>query len=135
MEDNELQKIFNAKKEVKYLNNQGETITRAGFTSSTTFLQFKTWFNQDSFDQGCHYCHTTNKRSLELFNLRKYATRGGKRGKRLELDRRDPLQPYDNLENLVWCCYWCNNAKSNFFSEKESQPIADAIGKVLNNIS
>ena len=62
------------------------------------------------------------------------ATRGGKRGKRLELDRVNPNLPYDNLDNIVWCCYWCNNAKSNFFTNDEFLPIANAIGNVLRNI-
>jgi hypothetical protein len=59
---------------------------------------------------------------------------GGKRGKRLEIDRKDPFMAYDNLDNIVWCCYWCNNAKSNFFNETEFKPIALAIGNSIRKI-
>lgn len=105
----------------------------------TSFDQFLNWFNQDVFENGCHYCGTTNEESGRLYNfqrngLRPDATRGGKRGKRLELDRVDPNDSYDNLNNLVWCCYWCNNAKTNFFTAEEFKPIAKEIGNQLKNI-
>lgn len=70
------------------------------------------------------YYGITNEQSFalnqaQLDGRRANATRGGKRGKRLELDHKDPFLHYDNLENIVWCCYWCNNAKSNFFTCEE----------------
>jgi hypothetical protein len=72
---------------------------------------------------------------MQRTGLRLDATRGGKRGKRLEIDRRDPRLSYDDINNIVWCCYWCNNAKSNFFTEEEFRPIALAIGEALKKIS
>lgn len=124
MINEELIKIYNSKK--------------AGFTN-TTFEQFKEWFNNSNFKNGCHYCGTTNERTNELYHqqlsgARYNATRGGKRGRRLEIDRKNPSLSYDVLDNLVWCCYWCNNAKSNFFTEEEFKPIAKAIGDVIKNI-
>jgi hypothetical protein len=138
----ERKKIFNQKREKieRKKNKKGITTTKiiAGF-KTVTIEQFEEWFNAEVFKKGCHYCGTTNERSLELYQmqrtgLRPDATRGGKRGKRLELDRKNPNLPYDDLKNIVWCCYWCNNAKSNFFTEDEFKPIAIAIGKALNNI-
>ena len=110
----------------------------AGF-NLTTFVQFYNWYNHETFEKGCYYCGTKNKTSEMLYKiqqngLRPDATRGGKRGKRLELDRVDPNLPYDNLNNIVWCCYWCNNAKSNFFSKDEFGPIAKEIGKAIRKI-
>ena len=128
----ELKKIFKSKLRRESIV-KGKLIIRQGF-EKTTFEEFEKWFNITEFEEGCHYCKTTNERSLELYNKRFYATRGGKRGKRLELDRKDPLKPYDELNNIVWCCYWCNNAKSNFFSEEEFKPIAESIGKVIMSI-
>lgn len=104
-----------------------------GFVN-VTFIDFQNWFDQKLFDKGCSYCGSTNEQSLELYNLRPNATRGGKRGKRLELDRMNPFVPYDNLENIVWCCYWCNNTKSNFFTADEFAGIAKAIGEALVRI-
>ena len=126
--------IFNQKKQK--VDKKGK-IT-AGFVY-TKLEQFCQWYNQEVFNEGCKYCGLTNEGSLNLYQMQRNgqrhdATRGGKRGKRLELDRRDPKLPYDDLHNIVWCCYWCNNAKSNFFSHIEFQPIAIAIGQVLRKI-
>jgi len=129
MENSELKKIFTNKKQ--RVDKNGKIIQ--GF-KQTTFEQFLDWFNAEDFNKGCHYCGTSNERCSELYHLRPEATRGGKRGKRLELDRKNPIEPYDNLENLVWCCYWCNNAKSNFFTQIEFKKIAIAIGEVLKTI-
>ncbi len=71
---------------------------------------------------------------MQRNGIRLDATRGGKRGRRLEIDRINPSLSYDRLENLVWCCYWCNNAKSNFFTKEEFMPIAKIIGEALKKI-
>jgi hypothetical protein len=134
MTEKELKKIFSQKKEK--INKKGK-IT-AGF-KKTSFNDFLNWYNQDIFNEGCKYCGITNERSRELYEMQRNghrpdATRGGKRAKRLELDRVNPNLPYDDLNNIVWCCYWCNNAKSNFFTYSEFLPIARTIGDVLRNI-
>lgn len=134
MDKKVLKKIFNAKNQK--VDKNGKIIQ--GF-KTTNFEQFSNWFDFETFKNGCYYCGTTSERSFELYemqrnNIRPDATRGGKRGKRLEIDRKNPFEPYDNLNNIVWCCYWCNNAKSNFFTESEFRPIAKAIGEVLKNI-
>lgn len=134
MDKETLKKIFYGKQEK--LDKKGKTV--AGF-KDVSFEQFKDWFNLHDFEKGCHYCGTRNDRSFELYqmrrnNLRLDATRGGKRGRRLEIDRKNPFEPYDNLNNIVWGCYWCNNAKSNFFTGEEFKPIAKAIGEDLKTI-
>jgi hypothetical protein len=142
MTKEELKIIFNQKKQKieRKISKKGIVKEKliAGF-NLTTFDQFYNWFNKESFEKGCSYCGTTNKTSEALYKiqqdgLRPDATRGGKRGKRLELDRVDPNLPYDNLDNIVWCCYWCNNAKSNFFSKDEFEQIAEEIGKSIKKI-
>ena len=143
MTKEELKIIFNQKKQKTERKISKKGIVKekliAGF-NLTTFDQFyNNWFNEETFEKGCSYCGTTNKTSEALYKiqqdgLRPDATRGGKRGKRLELDRVDPNLPYDDLKNIVWCCYWCNNAKSNFFSKEEFEPIAKEIGKSIENI-
>lgn len=130
-----LLKVFKAKKQ--RVDAKTGKLTQ-GFNAAT-FEQFTNWFKLDTFNKGCHYCGITNDESFKLYQLqihkvRPDATRGGKRGKRLEIDRRDSFEPYDNLNNIVWCCYWCNNAKSNFFTEEEFKPIAINIGIALKKI-
>ena len=138
----DLQSVYNNKKQyIQRRKRKNGTVAEKlveGF-NETTFLQFQEWYNQEVFDRGCVYCGLTNQESARLYELQRTGvrmdgTRGGKRGKRLELDRQDPNQPYDNLRNLVWCCYWCNNAKSNFFTVEEFLPIAQVMGRVLRNI-
>lgn len=129
MTEEALQKILNAKR--TRISKQGKI--SPGFEKAT-FADFFKWFNQETFNKGCHYCGLKDEQSLSLFQQRMYATRGGKRGKRLELDRLNPNLPYDELENLVWCCYWCNNAKSNFFAPDEFMSIGNAIGLELRKI-
>lgn len=134
MDRETLKKIYNAKKQRK--DKKGNIVE--GF-DAVTFEQFAAWFDIKVFEKGCYYCGTTNERSFELYQLQRNkirpdATRGGKRGRRLEIDRKAPFQPYDNLNNIVWCCYWCNNAKSNFFTEEEFKPIAKAIGEALKKM-
>lgn len=140
MED--LKKIFNQKRQKteRKFNKKGVLKEKviAGF-NLTTFDEFNNWFSKEKFEKGCFYCGTTNEMSETLYNMqidgkRPNATRGGKRSKRLELDRIDPNLPYDNLDNIVWCCYWCNNAKSNFYTKDEFKPIAIEIGNSLKKI-
>lgn len=132
MEIMELKKIFNSK---KYHFAKNRLIKNVLGFREKQFDDFLIWFNVSDFDKGCYYCGTSNNKCAELFRLRPEATRGGKRGRRLELDRKDPFLSYDNFDNLVWCCYWCNNSKSNFFTEMEFKSISLAIGNVLRSIN
>ncbi len=142
MTKEELEIIFKQKKQKieKKINKKGITKEKliAGFNMAT-FEQFCNWYKPEVYALGCAYCGTTNEISEALYKMQKNgtrpdATRGGKRGKRLELDRVDPNKQYDELENIVWCCYWCNNAKTNFFTRQEFTPIAIEIGKSIKKI-
>ena len=130
MDKTYLNKIYNSKK--KRLDTSTGKVT-PGF-EEITFDTFLDWFLHSKFIDGCYYCGTTNEQSSRLYEIRKNRTRGGKRGKRLEMDRINPDLPYDSLDNVVWCCYWCNNAKSNFFSGQEFKSIAVEMGKALRRI-
>ncbi len=55
--------------------------------------------------------------------------RGGRRGKRLEVDRMISDQPY-SPDNCVLACYPCNNAKSDVFTYKEFMEIGKVIHKL-----
>jgi len=93
------------------------------------FDVFNSWYSMQ--EKCCAYCGLTALESLQLYFRFPESTRGGKRGKRLELDRRDSsIKDYSKLENLILACYWCNNAKTNYFTYDEFM----IIGKAIKNI-
>ena len=79
----------------------------------------------------CHYCNLSED---DLDSLNKQHghinKRYPKRGKVLEIDRKISTLSYSNIDNLVLSCYWCNNAKTDTFTEIEFLKI----GKVINQI-
>lgn len=52
------------------------------------------------------------------------------RGRKLEIERLEPNLPYNITSNLVFSCYWCNNAKTDTFTKDEFLKV----GKVIENI-
>ncbi len=95
--------------------------------------EFKNWY--ESKKGCCDYCGLTSQESLILFHKYPNSTRGGRRGKRLELDRIDLcIKNYgQDISNLALACYWCNNAKTNYFTFEEFKIIGEQIKVVQNN--
>lgn len=118
------------------LKNEREEITeirklwgRKKFTK-IQFPDFYDWYIGQN--QRCYYCGITEEEIKILIANNKIVTkRLQTRGRRLELERKEPNKPYDDFENLVICCYWCNNAKTDEFTESEFRKIGIEIGKVL----
>lgn len=124
---------INISEEVKRLYNSKSGLRQIDINT------FQAWYN--SKNGCCDYCGLTSKESLILFNKYPQSTRGGRRGKRLELDRIDPLiKNYgQDINNLALACYWCNNAKTNYFTYEEFKEIGERIKKIqqarINNIN
>ncbi len=79
-------------------------------------------------DRKCHYCGVTEAKIKALMQKRKlYKKR--ERGFTLEIDRKKPNLEY-SLDNSVLCCYWCNNAKTDEFCDKEFEAVGKAIGAI-----
>ena len=76
----------------------------------------------------CCYCGCTSK-ELDQFYENTNSKRKNTRGKTLEIERKED-KPYSQ-DNCDFCCYWCNNAKSDVFSSVEFRRIGKAIGKVI----
>ena len=78
----------------------------------------------------CAYCHITQAQFETLIQAGQVQTKRLRtRGTSLEFDCQIPELGY--IEgNVVLCCYWCNNAKTDEFSAEEFQPIADALALV-----
>lgn len=100
-----------------------------------SFWEFKNWHEQT--DKRCHYCGVTQYQIEKLWQKRLLYTKRN-RGRKLEIERLKPNEPYDNIKNLVFSCYWCNNAKTDEFTEGKFKVIAAGIKEAwvnrLNNI-
>ena len=79
----------------------------------------------------CAYCSIQENKLLELNKLPNHINkRYPKRGASLEIDRRNPKLKYTNIKNLVLACYWCNNAKTDTFTDSEFSKIGKVIKKI-----
>lgn len=95
----------------------------------TNFWTFYEWYI--SQERKCHYCDITEHEIKILLDAGRLFTKTLRtRGKRLEIERKEPEESYDNLKNLTFCCYWCNNAKTDTFTHDEFIDV----GKAFSNI-
>jgi len=96
---------------------------------------FPTVFSYEDFEEflnsrgECEYCHITAEKIHALIDGQLLNKKKDTRGWSLEIDRKKPNFEYTK-ENCVWCCYWCNNAKTDEFSYDEFKKI----GKVIESI-
>lgn len=99
---------------------------------------FSKVFPRKDFDQmleqekECKYCHISKEQINDLIKKRKLYKKHITRGWSLEIDRKEPNLEYTK-ENCVWCCYWCNNAKTDEFSYDEFKKIGDEIKKIWHD--
>ena len=91
------------------------------------FYKFDNWFRNTVRE--CHYCKITESITDQLW-LKYPDLAKRKRGRILEIERLEPNKHYSETENLVFACYWCNNAKTDTFSENEFMKV----GKVIRDI-
>lgn len=101
------------------------------FNSVLSIEEFcKNFFGKDSHNRCCKYCEISETEIDELlladniFTKRIYS-----RGKTMEVDQRDAFKGY-TLDNIDLVCYWCNNAKTDEFSEEEFLSVGKAFKKV-----
>ena len=111
--------------------------------ASTRYSQIKSRANIDNWSREdfiawytkslkkCHYCGCTEKEIKKFWILSK-SKRKKTRGKSFEIDRKRD-EDY-SADNCVLACYWCNNAKSDVFSQEEFKPIGIAIGRVIRRL-
>ena len=126
---NEASRLWEHLKPERVSINKVKTLFNRKRYKGVTFPDF--YDHYVKYQRACHYCGITQDEIQRLFDRKQVKTkRQETRGKVLELDRADPEQPYEMLENLRLACYWCNNAKTDEFSEEEFQPIAQAISTV-----
>jgi hypothetical protein len=89
--------------------------------------EFIEWHEET--EKKCYYCGLSEEENKQLWEKDSELTKRN-RGHILEIDRKLPNEEYDNISNLVFSCYWCNNAKTDTFTEAEFKVIGKAIGEV-----
>jgi hypothetical protein len=95
-----------------------------------SFWDFCHWYL--SSEKRCHYCGITED-ELQRLHVIGIINKRTSRGKTLEIDRKISSEVYGNLTNLTYSCYWCNNAKTDTFTEDEFKIIGKAIAIVWRN--
>lgn len=91
------------------------------------FYDFKNWY--ESVDKKCHYCGLTEEGMSILWASYPDLTKRN-RGRKLEIDRKMPNEKYEVIDNLVLSCYWCNNAKTDTFTDAEFLKIGEVIKQI-----
>lgn len=93
---------------VKRIKRHYNSDRKKGFSSLKDFYD---WFNAQG--DSCHYCGINESVVTYLFSKDILKSKR-RRGKYLEIDRKDPNGSYTK-ENCVLTCYFCNNDKSDIF--------------------
>lgn len=88
--------------------------------------EFKTFFQGDI---ECEYCQLNEDLISDLIGKRELTKKHHSRGWSLEIDRKKPNHEYTK-ENCVWCCYWCNNAKTDEFSHQEFKKVGETLKQI-----
>jgi 5-methylcytosine-specific restriction endonuclease McrA len=96
------------------------------------FSEFEEIYDQDPQKRTCHYCNKSDQYLSGLRNDGKIYTKRV-RGYAMEIDRIKGNYEY-KPDNVVLACYWCNNAKTDEFSEEEfTDNIGPGIERVWND--
>lgn len=126
----EVSKLWEELKEQRVYFSEIRRIWKLKFKNTETtesFWEFKKWY--EITEKKCFYCGITVNQLNELFQRKELHTKRN-RGRKLEIERLLPNEPYDNLKNLVFSCYWCNNAKTDTFTTDEFKLIGKKIGEI-----
>ncbi|MBP6533349.1 MAG: hypothetical protein KA285_08690 [Bacteroidia bacterium] len=100
---------------------------------SHDFNYFKDWYLKLESNKKCAYCNITEDEISILWEQERKKNKelsNSGRGRKLELDRKQPDLEYENLNNIVYACYWCNNAKTDTFTHEEFLEVGKTISKI-----
>jgi len=124
----DIEKIFKDE-QFKDKSNLFKNIYSQSFLKKEKFYEI---YGDDMSPRYCSYCGISEDQIEKLFNKDEIKTkRWATRGRNMEVDRVQPNDEYNS--ELVLCCYWCNNAKTDEFSGDEFKNIiAPSIRMVWN---
>jgi hypothetical protein len=95
---------------------------------------FNKMYEDQNGSRQCFYCDITEKQILELRQSKLIKTKRN-RGKMMEIDRLNSNMEYSE-GNIVLACYYCNNAKTDEFSNEEFMSVGEQIRKIwINRLS
>jgi len=80
------------------------------------FLEFYFWYKTQP--KKCSYCETKEDVLMYLFDNNVISSKR-KRGRTLEIERKDSTLNEYSKDNCILSCYFCNNHKSDTISEKD----------------
>lgn len=101
-------------------------------SSAFPLKDFKSVYPEEEEKRECSYCGINEKVVKRLKNEFKIFTKSF-RGGVIEIDRRNSNKEY-SIDNIVLCCYWCNNAKSDEFTPDEFKEfIGPGMKKIWEN--
>lgn len=110
----------------KQLSDWYKAKVREGISGFNSYEDFRNWY--DTKDKHCYYCGLTERESQQIvhdgiltsnrFPFQGLIKQGVNRAYWLETDRKNPKGIYSR-ENCVLTCYFCNNDKSDVFTEEQ----------------
>jgi len=122
--DEEIKRIHEEEKDL-ISSLKKEYIKEENFSKLFKYEDFANLYNNEK----CFYCGITEKMINQLIEKKKLYKKHISRGWTFEIDRRKPNLEYTK-DNSVLCCYWCNNAKTDEFSDIEFAAIGEEIRKI-----
>lgn len=101
-------------------NNKKNQKKNKEFIFPDLYNFFKWYINQYNEQKGCcYYCGISEEILVNLYDKNILSSKRSKnRGRHLEIDRKDSNGKYRE-DNCVLSCYFCNNDKSDIFTEND----------------
>ena len=98
------------------------------------FLEFYFWYRNQP--KKCSYCGTKENVLIYLYDNKVISSKR-KRGRTLEIERKNSTLNEYSKDNCILSCYFCNNHKSDTISEKDyrkyfAEPMQDYLFKSYN---
>lgn len=107
------------------LKQMSEDEEEINFSGKELYRLFIWW---EGTPKVCYYCALPETELINLHNQTGHINkRYPKMGQSLEIDRKQSHLHYKQINNLALACYWCNNAKTDTFTEEEFKQVGNAI--------
>lgn len=127
----------------KLLKNWYNEKVRTDRNGFNDFEDFRSWYNETVRDKQCYYCGLGERDSQKIvydglltskrFPLGGRFSQGVNRGYWLEVDKKNPKGNYSR-ENCVPSCYFCNNDKSDVFTDVQYREFVNDRPSFLKNL-